>query len=190
MWKRSVCGAVLAAGVLLPAGAQTLWTFSYTGFDYNGTWDPDARFSGSFLGDDLDGDGVVEQAEIERLIWDGLWYEPFGTNYCGGGGNYCTLQNFSYRLDGVLDFRTDWYYRDEMASSVGGTIIGNRIASAGSVGNGDTTGSTWRWTEQTRFSINPPPVPEPGQYALLTAGLLAGALWRAARQAALPRRRA
>lgn len=173
MWKRSVCGAVLAAGVLLPAAAQTLWTFSYTGFEYNGTWDPNARFSGSFLGDDDDRDGVVEQNEIERFIWDGMGFESSGTHYCSGSGGYCTLKAFSYGLDGDLDFRTDWYYSDPMAYSSSSTISGDRISFGGWTGESGVGGYGWRWTDQTRFEISPPPVPEPGRYALLATGLLA-----------------
>lgn len=181
MWKACMGGALLAAGLALPAAAQTLWTFSYTGFEFNGQWDPDRQFTGAFLGDDHDRDGIVERHEIERLVWDGQWYEPvFGRANCGSG--YCTLERFSYSLDGSLDFRTDWSYSDEMAYSSYSTISGDRIAFGGMVGNGSPVELTWRWTDQTRFEISPPPVPEPGQYAMLLAGLLAAAGCRMARQ--------
>lgn len=177
MWQKRLC-AVLVASMSLPmAQAQTSWTFSYSGFERDGVFDPALRAEGAFAGRDRNGDGVIEQSELERFIWEGLWYEPADGNYCYGGF-YCSLQGFRYSPDGQLDFSFDWQYRDEMGFAAGLTVAGNIIDTAGGAGGGESTGRVWRWTGQTRFAINPPPVPEPGQYLLLAGGLLALAALR------------
>lgn len=185
MWKRSISGALLAAASLLPAAqAQTIWSFSYTGFERDGVFDPAYRLSGGFVGSDLDSDGILQQAELTRFFWDGNVYDPLDMGYCAGGGD-CSVSDFRYSLDGQLDFRFDWRYSDEMAYSRSSTIAGDYMDFYGYVGSGEPVSLLWRWTDATRFEISPAPVPEPGQAAMLAAGLGAlaalGVVWRRSR---------
>jgi hypothetical protein len=173
MCKRFLCGAALAAAVALPVHAQTTWEFSYTGFSDGQTFHPEYHLSGFFSGEDADHDGVIEQAELQSFYWDGTSYALSGEDYCPPVR--CELQSFSYRLDGQLDFSTAWRYSDELSSSFGSTVAGNYTGSGGWVGGGPIGSSTWYWTGQTQFAINPPPVPEPAGAAMLVAGLLAAA---------------
>jgi hypothetical protein len=181
MWKHSMAGLALAVVTLAPgAQAQTGWSYSFTGFESEGVFDPALQIHGFFAGSDSNGDGILEQHELRRFSWNDMLLE-LGDEYCWGG-IYCDLSGFRYSLDGQLDFRLDWRYSDDMAFSSGTTVAGSFIESAGSVGSGAVTGRLWRWTGQTRFVINPPPVPEPGQSAMLGAGLLGAAAWRAMRR--------
>lgn len=179
--KRTWPVVALAAALLAPvAQAQTRWSFSYTGFEQEGVFDPGMRVTGSFLGSDADGDGVIAQSEVVDFIWNGFRYEPLA-DYCYGGFQ-CELSGFRYSLDGRLDFRFHWLYRDEMSISSGTTLAGQYIDLAGSVGGGGALGDRWLWTDQTRFAINPPPVPEPGRLEMAASGLLVLAAWAAARR--------
>lgn len=178
MWKQSMCGAVLAVAMGVPeAQAQRVWSFSYSGFEVEGVFDPGLRAEGAFVGSDRNGNGVIEQSELERFVWDGLIYELADGDYCYGSIS-CYLTGFRYSLDGQLDFSLDWQYRDEMGYAAGLSVAGDSIESTGGDRSGDSTGRVWRWTEQTRFAINPPPVPEPHQYLMLAGGLLAVAALR------------
>lgn len=187
MWKQCMCGLALASLLAPAARAQTTWSFSYTGFESGGVFDPKRSLSGFFSGEDSDGDGILAQAELTRFYLDFLDYDPRERTYCGGGGFYCEVNNFSYSLDGRLAFEAEWLYSDEAARSVFYVTAGEAMESGGYVGNGGSSWTTWRWTDQTRFAISPPPVPEPGQYAMLAAGLLAAAAWRASSRLALAR---
>jgi hypothetical protein len=126
--------------------------------------------SGAFLGEDANHDGVLQESELQSFIWGGIGYALSGEDYCGS--MQCELKNFSYSLDGRLDFSTTWRYSDEHSYSSGSTIAGNYTGSSGWAGEGPVSSTTWYWTEQTRFEITPPPVPEPGSAAMLGVGLL------------------
>jgi len=183
MWKQSLAGLALAAATFAPAvQAQTLWEFSYTGFETGGVFDPRRELSGFFVGEDRDGDGLLKQDELSRFYLDFLEYDPRERIYCGGGGFYCEVNEFSYSLDGKLSFRADWRYSDEGATSIFYVTTGDRMEMGGYVGSGELSWTVWNWTEQTRFAINPPPVPEPGQWAMLGSGLLGAVAWRAMRR--------
>jgi hypothetical protein len=170
MYKRLLSSAALALAFAVPVHAQTLWEFSYTGFSDGQTFHPDYQMSGSFLGDDANHDGVLQQSELQNFIWGGIGFGVNDDDYCGSMD--CELKNFSYSLDGRLDFSTIWHFWDDHASSSGYTIAGVSTGMAGWAGDGPVGSSTWYWTEQTRFDITPPPVPEPGSAAMLGVGLL------------------
>jgi hypothetical protein len=176
MFKRYLWGAALALAFAFPVHAQTLWEFSYTGFSDGQTFHPDRQFSGLFIGEDADHDGVLQQSELQRFYWDGIAYALNGEDYCDS--LRCELKSFSYSLDGRLDFSAAWRYSDEHSYSSGSTIAGNYTGSGGWAGDGPVGSTTWYWTEQTRFEITPPPVPEPGSAAMLGVGLLGVACWR------------
>jgi len=74
---------LFSAGVLLlgSALAQTQpvqWTFRYTGFydQEAGAFQPGMALSGAFAGDDADGDGLLERAELQSLTVDGTDHVP------------------------------------------------------------------------------------------------------------------
>jgi hypothetical protein len=180
MYQRLLSSAALALAFAVPVHAQTLWEFSYTGFSDGQTFHPDYHLSGLFLGDDADHDGVLQQSELQRFYWDGIDYPLSGEDYCAS--LRCELKNFSYSLDGRLDFSTTWRYSDENSFSSGYTIAGESTGSGGWAGDGPVGSTTWYWTEQTRFEITPPPVPEPGSAAMLAVGLLAVGGWRRLRR--------
>jgi len=184
MWKHSVAlvlaGSAFMSAFMPVAQAQTdnLWLFSYTGFAQDGVFDPDYQVTGSFTGTDTNADGVIEQAEISRFVWDRFLLTPPDA-YCSGY-NSCTLSDFSYSPSGGLAFELRWMYSDERAYATGSTIAGDSMYYYGSLGDDDAITYTWDWTDQTRFEIIPPPVPEPGQYLMVVAGLLGMRAWRAA----------
>jgi hypothetical protein len=184
MCQRFLCGAALALAAAFPVHAQTTWEFSYTGFSDGRGFHPDYSLSGFFIGNDIDRNGLLEQSELQSFYWDGLSYALQGEDYCGSVR--CELQSFSYSLDGQLDFSTRWTYSDEHSFSSGSTVAGRQTGSAGWAGGGPVGGTTWYWTDATRFAINPPPVPEPAGAGMLAAGLLALAGLRTLRR---PRRK-
>jgi hypothetical protein len=173
MYKRLLSSAALALAFAVPVHAQTLWEFSYTGFSDGQTFHPDYEMHGSFLGEDANHDGVLQQSELQNFVWNGIDYALDGSDYCYAFR--CTLNGFSYSLDGRLDFSTNWRYSDDHMASSGYTIAGVSDYRVGWAGNGPVSSSTLYWTEQTHFEITPPPVPEPGSAAMLGVGLLAAA---------------
>jgi len=179
MWKLGL-SLMLAGSALMPsaqAQSQNLWVFDYTGFERDGVFDPDYQVQGSFMGTDADDDGVIEGTELSRFTWDGYVLSP-PDSYCEGYRR-CTLDDFSYSLTGNLAFDFRWQYSDERAYATGTTIAGDSIYYYGYLGDDDAISITWNWTDQTRFAINPPPVPEPSQYLMVVAGLLGLRAWHA-----------
>ncbi|WEF32163.1 PEP-CTERM sorting domain-containing protein [Pseudoduganella chitinolytica] len=145
------------------------WTFTYQGFEREGTFDPDFKLSGSFSGDDLDADNVIELNELASLVLDGRVY--VGTS--DGSGIAYTADSFNYALTGRLQFSTRYLYRDEAIRIWGATVSGDRIERASyHLFTGEGYSHTAHWTDQTTFTISPPPVPEPASFAMLGAGAL------------------
>ncbi|GAB3368221.1 hypothetical protein [Massilia agri] len=187
MWKQTLAGLGLSLITLAPAAqAETFWEFSYTGFETGGVFDPRRELGGFFVGEDLDGDGVVVQGELSRFYLDSLEFDVREFSYCGGGGFYCEVSDFRYSLDGELYFKAEWLYTDEAARSTFYVTAGDKMEGGGYVGNGESNWTVWRWTDQTRFTISPPPVPEPGQATMAAGGLLVLGAWGAARRRARP----
>lgn len=182
MFKKLMCIALLGAA-LAPASAQTLWQFSYTGFldvDTN-QFEPQRSESGLFVGSDGNRNGLLEQSELTRFIWGQVTFIDLEHSWDECVLMQCTLENFSYDMrSGRLDFTSEWTYRDDMAYTNSRTVTGDRISIYGYVGDGEVSGSTWLWTDQTRFNITPAPVPEPGVAPMLLAG--PGVLGLAARR--------
>jgi hypothetical protein len=181
MWKRTVCSALVAAGVgCLPAHAQTSWNFQYTGFelfvdDMDNGFFPDTSFTGSFGGTDSNGNGVLEFSEVARFNWDGAEYAKNSLPHLNCPYDRCELKSFSYNVaTDQLQFSAEYNQSDDPIGGSSGTVVSGQYYDRFSftdIGHD----ATWRWTDQTRFEISP--VPEPSSVALSAAGLLL--LWAA-----------
>jgi PEP-CTERM motif len=178
MLRKIVSVAVLAAAAGAVHAEATTWTFAYQGFfdETNEVFDPRIKISGSFTAEDLDHDGTIRVDELTQFK---VWGDDFLTWDCQyTSGFHCYINEFTYRLDGKLDFNTENYYLDEFSSGAGNRIkTGDQAVDwgYGAFGRRDTV---YRWTNQTVFTISPPPVPEPSTYAMLGAGMLLLAGWR------------
>jgi hypothetical protein len=159
-----------------PAWAQTGWTFSYTGFllHETGEFQPGYRLDGSFRGTDTNADGVLSRDELTMFVWGD--YNYFEVEGRGCTGSWCELKSFSYDLDKrQLSFAADWHYSDEALYVSTETVTGLShiwYQARGYPRMDEESTYTYRWTDQTRFAISPPPVPEPAMPALLAGGLV------------------
>lgn len=186
MYKKLLCAALLAAGTVAAQAAETTWNFAYTGFVNAETGAPlNYQLTGSFRGEDANADGILLADELTYLqVQTYVLLEPFPENpdaVMNPGGCArtwapylkCQIDSFSYKTTGQLEFSIHHFGNDEASSSWSGSIVsGSHFGSEG--GNWDT-GSSWaywyNWTDQTTFTISPPPVPEPSTVLLLPAGL-------------------
>ncbi|WP_167759739.1 PEP-CTERM sorting domain-containing protein [Massilia horti] len=166
------------------------WEFSYTGFlhEFSGTdatpiseFDPTHVIRGVFIGEDLNHDNVLDLSEISKLVINNYDYIA-----CPPGPDdiRCRIDRFSFALDGGLDFSIYRggrepplaYYWENTFETGNAEHFFSIFARAGV--SWDTY---YRWTPETAFTIQSV-VPEPGQYAMLAAGLLAATGLRTRRQ--------
>lgn len=161
---------LLLSGLMLGLGSAHAgtWTFTYQGFERDGVFDPAYKLLGSFTGNDLDSDNVITLNELTNLVLDGDVYIGTGN----GSGIEYTADSFSYTSTGTLQFSTRYLFRD--VNRLWGSIVaGDRIEHNWyHIYTGEQYSSTAYWTDQTTFTISPPPVPEPASYAMLGAGAL------------------
>lgn len=177
MFFRSISAAVLAGSAAVAQAGPITFEFSYTGFYDKVTdrFDPAAVIAGSFIADDLNGDGLFAKEELLSFKHNG----PNDYIGCGVGDQYfwkCTIDRFGYRIGGPLKFATTWSIHDVGYHVSSATTTGEEYVYTYSSANGvDRRGLLW--TDQTRFAINAlNAVPEPWPLALLAlgaAGLLA-----------------
>jgi PEP-CTERM motif len=161
---------LLSSLMLALGGAHAgTWTFTYQGFEREGAFDPGYQLSGSFSGEDLDADHAIERGELTYL-------ELAGQVYVGednGSGVEYILDSFRYGLSGALQFASHYSYGDEAYHWEGAIVSGDYLYySWDQIWTGEHHSSTMRWTDQTSFTIVPPPVPEPASFAMLGAGAL------------------
>lgn len=171
MSKHIIPACMLALCVALPAKAER-WEFEYRGFyDVDADrFNPDLVLRGEFYSYDWGSDGVIQGHELTSLVVDGFSY----LNCQKDWGFYCSVDSFSYSLTGTLNFVLYERYSDEhMGGHSTATVAGDFMFAEVSSASGNTVWREyWRWTDQTVFSITPPPlpVPEPSTLAMLTAG--------------------
>jgi hypothetical protein len=184
--RRWIVPALTLALAGLPARADTFWTFGYTGFllKETGEFQPGYRLDGFFAGTDANADGVIAKDELSRFNLNGFDY--FEGSFYGCYGSWCNLNAFSYRPgDGQLSFDADWHYSDEAVYTSTRTVTGLSHLSHEERGYprmDQVSNYTYLWTDQTRFAIAPPPVPEPAMAALLAGGMAVLGVARVRRQ--------
>lgn len=175
-----IAAAAIAAVLAGSAQAESIFhDFRYTGFFHEeaGQFQPNARISGQFVSDDLNGNGVVERSEVSSFVLNGQQY----AGGCGAEVFICGLWEFSYTPGGALNFYTTWSTDPwgEFGVAAGTARSGVQVKEY-SYGPGGSASYTLTWTEATMFEISP--VPEPATYGMLALGL--GVLaWRGRRLA-------
>lgn len=187
--RRILLASILAGSAWNAHAEPATWNFSYTGFfstliissDWEGDtttegFDPDAQLSGSFSGEDGDGDGVLELDELTGFTVHGRDYFSCIENPSPYGR--CNIGSFSYALGGALDFSAGWRGNDEYYSGWGASVTSGVRAYDYSYGAFDASDRYLYWTDQTRFDIVQLPVPEPASGAMAVAGLALLARWR------------
>lgn len=176
MKAKNICAAGL--WLLSSAAAQadpSLWRFSYTGFyhDEAAAFDPAYKITGLFIGEDLNHDSLLDRSEISLFMVNDRDYIACPP------GRYeiqCGIDRLSYSKDGGLDFLVRFNGRDlplalywDDTINSGDSLHHFAIFARAGVWYEDH----YRWTPETSFSIVQSPVPEPAQYGMLGAGLLA-----------------
>lgn len=198
MFKTVILAGLLAASCAASAATDT-WTFTYQGFQNQSTgmFSSDAIFTGSFSGNDVNRNGVIEKSELSSLFIDSIDY----ATCAAGTGTFfrCGMENFSYEIGGKLDFTTSLdsidpqTYAGETFYYQTGVLAYERRFNAQAA-----TLEDLRWTNRTQFAISGgptsgaeiPAIPEPGTWAMLAAGLavITGAALRRRPQAIAARR--
>jgi hypothetical protein len=179
-------GLALALACAAGSACAEDWQFSYTGFNENGVFQPDARVDGGFRGTDLDLDGIISLAELTALSIAGRDYLE-GCMSLSDPYFRCEIGAFSYKLTGQLTIDANWWGNDEAFSGWGAGFRTGDQYSQWSYGWEDWS-RTWYWTSRTAFAITPAPaIPEPATCLMLLGGLatLAGLGRRRAKEGAL-----
>jgi hypothetical protein len=164
--RKQLLSIALWSGVLyMPVYATAgTWNFHYQGFQNYSTGEFEAgrTLDGSFEAEDLNHDNVITRDELSTFTVDGITYSLPDAD----------LHQFSYSTTGQLYFfATDAWYDEEFRIGVQSAYsAGDFYAATFSAPWGSWT-DAYLWTDQTVFTITPPPVPEPGAALLLPAGL-------------------
>jgi len=179
----------LLAGVLLCAAAHaapSAWQFEYRGFyDYHdpGILRTDVAVTGRIVGEDVNGDGVINESELDSLWMNmRLWSGDFAQ--CGGGSvdHDCQLDAFSFRpASDALDMSASWRdnYATRLEYHTEEFVTGDRYVATSSYGHDYPVDDYYFFGAGTALTITPlSPVPEPGAWMLPGCGLLALAAGR------------
>ena len=180
MLKKLSIAGIIAGSLALSAAASAAntWQFAYEGFLDAENWTfTDHTISGSFTGNDMNADGVLELGEISQFVLNGTDYMACGT---GSPYNYCGTDRFHYVLGGKLDFSAGTAWTDPEGQYSGGYVVraGIEEYSYRSTPYSESRSGEYLWADETRFSITSlssggvmPPVPEPGTWVMLLTGL-------------------
>jgi hypothetical protein len=188
---------LLAGALLLGTAAHaapSAWNFEYRGF-YN-AYDPgilrtDVAVTGRIVGDDVNGDGVISEPELESLwINMRLWSGDFAK--CGSGtvDHDCQIDAFAFRPgSNVLDISAIW--RDDYATRLEyhqeELVTGDHYMARSSYGHDYPVDDYYFFGSGTTLTITPvSPVPEPGAWMMLGCGLLALAALKKEKAGAKP----
>lgn len=186
MLKKSILAAIVATCAAGSAQAD-VWNFEYQGF-YNaqtGIFDADRIEKGYFKAFDLNNNNAIELDEVIELEVGRISYPDY--NCDSSIGLYCDVSFFNYSANGKLSFAASRRYSDSDAGAssryefkAGDSIRSSYFHFDHMTGEYVDEIEEWRWTDQTKFTISPPPVPEPSTYLMLgIGGLLIGARqWR------------
>lgn len=171
-----LCVSLLFAIPAVAAADPQTWQFSWTGFHdaEEDVFLPDYTIAGSFSGEDLNGDAIIERSELTALTLFERDHVACPSTGSSDSSLRCDIFDFSWSQAGGLQVRSQLsyentpnaYYEYHKLSSGNSFIYTSAWARPGVV---DT--SEYRFTAQTRFEIQSP-VPEPGSAAMLAAGLL------------------
>lgn len=165
---RTILCAGLAA-VALPGHAES-WNFSYQGFhDKNAdAFLPDRILTGSFTGQDSNGDGTFSRAEITSLVLNG--YDFVACQSLSNEYWTCGAEAFSYTRGGKLEFTAGQGGTDpERWRGAGHYYVAGQQESGFDFRPGEFNIWAYEWTPQTTFTISP--APEPSTWALLLGGM-------------------
>lgn len=176
MTLKRLCVSLLFVIPAVAAADPQTWQFSWTGFHdvEEDVFLPDYTIAGSFSGEDLNGDAVIERSELSALTLFGRDHVACPSTGSSDSSLRCEIFDFSWSQAGGLQVNSrlsyentpNAYYEYHKLWSGDSFIYTSAWARPGVV---DT--SEYRFTAQTRFEIQSP-VPEPGSAAMLAAGLL------------------
>lgn len=190
--KLGLGALLLAAATSTCAEAQlNTWAFTYQGFndEWSGTFLPYVTLSGLFTGRDTNGDGTIAVSELVYLSAGGRTFidvtGPRCSNDHYSGVTYdCSVHEFSYGLDGTLNF-------SGRARIISSTRYFEVWVNTGQewgyhdIHDWGGPSGEYVWSDQTTLTISPAPVPEPSPALLLPAGLAALAMAARRRKIAL-----
>ncbi len=161
--------------------APSAWDFEYRGFyDFHdpGVLRTDVAVTGRIVGEDVDGDGVIQESELDSLWMNmRLWSGDFAR--CGGGtvDHDCQIDLFSFRPDGGdLDIAASWRdnYATQLEYHTEEFVSGDRYVARSSYGHDYPVDDYYFFGAGTTLAITPvSPVPEPGAWMMLGCGLVA-----------------
>lgn len=175
--KKLLTTGALLLGCAAAHADPVSWGFSFAGF-----YDQEANLfltdeviSGSFKGDDMNGNGLLEIGELTTLVVGELDYIACAAN--SNAYYQCGATAFSFSPDAGLSFSVGSYGNDPEGWVGGGKLITvGDMHYAYEYNPMATNERHLRWTSDTTLTIMSQ-APEPGTWAMLGVGLL-GIGWR------------